>query len=94
MVGIPRSCVVVAVAALGLVGATAASGSPPNYNAAEAVCASSGGDMFDDLGDLGYACRSVPNLTDDQETRGRAVCEHAYGGMFVIRPSGYICVRS
>jgi hypothetical protein len=86
--------VLAVVAGLSLVGATTAAGSPPNYNAAQAVCASSGGEMFDDFGDLGYGCRSVPNPTPDEVTRGAAVCENAYGGTFIIRPSGYVCSLS
>ena len=80
------------VAALGLVVASGAGASPPNFNAAEAVCSSSGGDVFESFPDGSYFCGTLPNLTDAQETRGRAVCEHAYGGQFIIRPSGYICV--
>jgi hypothetical protein len=83
----------VAVFAASLFTAGSALAGPPNYNAAEAVCAAAGGDMFDDFGDLGYGCRSVPTLTDGQFFSGRAVCEHAYGGTFIVRPSGYVCSR-
>lgn len=85
------STAVGAIAALGLVGATGAGAEPPDYTAAQAVCAAAGGDMFDDFGTLGYGCRSVPQLTQGQFASGRAVCEHAYGGTFVVRPSGYVC---
>ena len=90
-----RVCLALAaVLALSLLGASSALAGPPNYNAAEAVCGAAGGDMFDDFGDLGYGCRSVPTLTDGQFFSGRAVCEHAYGGTFIVRPSGYVCNRA
>ncbi len=82
-----------AVLAVSLLGAGSALAEPPTYKAAEAVCAAAGGDIFDDFGDLGYGCRSLPSLTQGQEASGRGVCEGAYGGTFIVRPSGYVCSR-
>ena len=76
-----------AVGAIGAVAAPVASAGPPNYNAARAVCT----EGFVDAGAAGYGCLSGPELTQGQSASGQAVCEHAYGGSFIVRPSGYVC---
>jgi opacity protein-like surface antigen len=81
-----------AISAIGVVAAPAASADPPNHNAARAVCAAAGDTNFIDEGAAGYACLGVPDPTQGQFASGQAVCEHAYRGTFMERPSGYICI--
>jgi hypothetical protein len=54
------------------------------------VCESAGGTFLPV--EPSYGCIGLPSLTTGQEHSATAVCENAYGGTFVIRPSGYICV--
>ena len=70
--------------------AAAAGGEPPLTAAAQNVCESAGG-IFLPV-EPSYGCIALPSLTTGQEHSATAVCENAYGGTFVIRPSGYICV--
>lgn len=86
------AAIVSAIGAIGVVAASSASAGPPNSNAAQAVCAAAGDTAFIDEGAAGYACIGVPNPTQGQFASGKAVCEHAYGGTFMERPSGYICI--
>jgi hypothetical protein len=70
--------------------AAAADGEAPSTAAAQHVCESAGGTFL--LDGPSYACIGLPSLTTGQEHSATAVCENAYGGTFLIRPSGYICV--
>ena len=86
-----RVTVTVAAAAAVASGfAAAAGGEPPLTAAAQQVCESAGGTFVP--ADPSYACLGLPSLTTGQERSATAVCENAYGGTFIVRPSGYICV--
>lgn len=83
---------VAAAAAIASGFAAMAGGEPPLTAAAQHVCEGAGGTFVPE--DPSYGCLGLPSLTNGQEHSGRAVCENAYGGRFMIRPSGYICVIS
>ena len=86
-----RITATVAAAAAVLSGfAAAASGEPPLTAAAQHVCESAGGTFLP--AEPSYGCIGLPSLTTGEEHSATAVCENVYGGTFVIRPSGYICV--
>ena len=77
------ACVLAMVAAFG------ASAGPPTFAPAQHVCETHGGN-FIVLPGVGYHCEggSLPFVAFQT---GQPLCEHAYGGTFVVRPSGYIC---
>jgi hypothetical protein len=82
---------VTAAAALGAVGTPAAA--PPNLTAAETLCTSVGGSFFGTAGSS-YGCSRFPGFTFSETRRAANLCEHAYGGLFLLLPPGailYVC---
>ena len=76
-------CVVAMAAAVGA-GAT-----PPTSAAGQHVCEASGGTFLSFA--PSYGCIGGTEISYREETTAAKVCEHAYRGTFVVRPTGYIC---
>ena len=79
---------VTAVAVLAVIGPVGASPAP-TFVAAQHVCAAFGGN-FVPFGASGYGCAGVFGIPQAYPPAQR-ICEKAYGGIFIERPTGYIC---
>jgi hypothetical protein len=82
--------VIAAAGALAMIGAGSATGAPPTLKPAQHVCENSGGNFIPHLDEGYFHCEggSLPYLAF---VRGQHLCERAYRGTFLIRPSGYLC---
>ena len=75
--------ILVAIFAVGALGAGAAAAAPPEGGPAQAVCEASGHSFIPT--EVGYFCAGVPGnaLSDADFRAGTALCEHVYGGTFI-----------
>jgi len=89
-VGIRWALSGLAVAALLLSSTTSALAAPPTFRPAQEVCEHSGGNFIPHADENFYHCEGG-SLPYHAFVVGQPVCEHAYGGTFIVRPSGYLC---
>lgn len=77
------ACVVAGVAVVG------ASASPPTFEPAKKMCENAGGEFLPFA--PSYGCIGGTAISYQGHLIGQRVCENAYGGTYVPRPTGYIC---
>ena len=85
-----RGAIAAAVVLVGIIAPFAVQAQAPTFTPAQRVCEGAGGIFFPKEG-VGYGCQ-FPAPTAHNVNGAQALCEHAYGGLFVPADDNYFCV--